>query len=439
MTVVQESNKMVPIDYYLSLTNSTRLWFFEMGLVVQKYGGTSVGSIDRIMNVARRAVATQKSGNQVVVVLSAMSGETDRLISLANEIDHEHNRREHDVLVSSGEQVSISLMAMAIETLKVKAISYLGSQVTIITDSDHSRARIMDIDGSRIKKSLDQGLIVVVAGFQGVDEDGEITTLGRGGSDTSAVAIATALKADVCEIYTDVDGIYTTDPNICKQARKLNKISYDEMLELASLGAKVLQIRSVEFAQKYSIPIHVRSSFSDSQGTIVCKEEKGMEQAIVSGVAYNKNEAKITICGIPDRPGIAASIFSAIAAQGIVVDMIIQNISAEGLTDLTFTVPKLDYDLALTSLQKINQEIGARDINGDRHIAKVSIVGIGMRTHANVAGRMFSVLARENINIMMISTSEIKVSCVIAEKYTELAVRVLHHEFELNKETKIEG
>ena len=410
-----------------------------MGLVIQKYGGTSVGSIDRIMNVARRAVATKKSGNQVVVVLSAMSGETDRLINLANEIDPEHNRREHDVLVSSGEQVSISLMAMAIETLGEKAISYLGSQVSIRTDSDHSRARIMDIDGSRIKNSLDQGLIVVVAGFQGVDEDGDITTLGRGGSDTSAVAIATALKADVCEIYTDVDGIYTTDPNICKQACKLDKISYDEMLEMASLGAKVLQIRSVEFAKKYGIPIHVRSSFSDSQGTIVCKEEKGMEKAIVSGVAYNKNEAKITICGIPDRPGIAASIFTAISAQGIVVDMIIQNISAEGLTDLTFTVPKLDYDHALASLNEVNQEIGALNINGDKNIAKVSIVGIGMRTHANVAGRMFSALARENINIMMISTSEIKVSCVIAEKYTELAVRVLHQEFELADETKIEG
>ncbi|MCK5539905.1 MAG: aspartate kinase, partial [Deltaproteobacteria bacterium] len=272
-----------------------------MGLVVQKYGGTSVGSIERIKNVAQRAVATKKCGNQVVVVLSAMSGETDRLISLANEIDPEHNRREHDVLVSSGEQVSIALLAMAIETLEEKAISYLGSQITIRTDRDHSRARIIDIDGSRIRKALDEGSIVVVAGFQGVDADGNITTLGRGGSDTSAVAVATALSADVCEIYTDVDGIYTTDPNICSQARKLDRISYDEMLELASLGAKVLQIRSVEFAQKYGMPIHVRSSFSDSQGTIVCKEEKGMEKAIVSGVAYNKNEAKITICGIPDR------------------------------------------------------------------------------------------------------------------------------------------
>ncbi|MBN2808235.1 MAG: aspartate kinase [Deltaproteobacteria bacterium] len=410
-----------------------------MGLVIQKYGGTSVGSIERIMNVARRAVATRKEDNQVVVVLSAMSGETDRLINLANEIDPEHNRREHDVLLSSGEQVSVALMAMAIETLGEKAISYLGSQVCIRTDNDFSRARIIDIDGDRIKKSLQQGQIVVVAGFQGVDENGNITTLGRGGSDTSAVAIAAALQADVCEIYTDVDGIYTTDPNICDQARKLDKISYDEMLELASLGAKVLQIRSVEFAKKHGIPIHVRSSFTTTQGTIVCKEEEGMEKAIVSGVAYNKNEAKITICGIPDRPGIAASIFTAIAAQGIVVDMIIQNISAEGLTDLTFTVPKLDYDHALASLREVNREIGAREINGDKNIAKVSIVGIGMRTHANVAGRMFAALARENINIMMISTSEIKVSCVIAEKYTELAVRVLHQEFDLAEESKNES
>jgi len=410
-----------------------------MALVVQKYGGTSVGSIERIKNVAQRVVATKNRGNQVVAVLSAMSGETDRLINLANEINPEHSRREHDVLVSSGEQVSISLLAMAIEALGEKAISFLGSQVAIITDNDHSRARIQDIEGDRIKAALADGFIVVVAGFQGVDEDGNITTLGRGGSDTSAVAVATALSADVCEIYTDVDGVYTTDPNICKEARKLNKISYDEMLELASLGAKVLQNRSVEFAQKYGIPIHVRSSFSDIEGTIVCKEDESMEKAIVSGVAYNKNEAKVTIRGIPDHPGIAAAIFSAIAEEGIVVDMIIQNTSAEGLTDLTFTVPKLDYDHAISALHKINQEIGASEIDGDKDIAKVSIVGIGMRTHASVAGRMFTALSQENINILMISTSEIKVSCVIAEKYTELAVRVLHQEFELAKETTDES
>ena len=412
-----------------------------MALVVQKYGGTSVGSIERIKNVARRVVATKNRGNQVVVVLSAMSGETDRLIGLANEINPEHSRREHDVLVASGEQVSISLLAMAVENLGEKAISFLGSQVSIKTDSDHSRARIKAIDNKRIAEALASGFIVVVAGFQGVDANGNITTLGRGGSDTSAVAVAAALKADVCEIYTDVDGVYTTDPNICSKARKLDKISYDEMLELASLGAKVLQNRSVEFAQKYGIPIHVRSSFSDLEGTIVCKEDESMEKAVVSGVAYNKNEAKVTICGIPDHPGIAAAIFSSIADEGVVVDMIIQNTSADGLTDLTFTVPKLDYDHALISLEKINvdKEIGARDIHGDKDIAKVSIVGIGMRTHANVAGRMFAALSRENINIMMISTSEIKVSCVIAGKYTELAVRVLHHEFELAKETTDES
>ena len=409
-----------------------------MGLVVQKYGGTSVGSVERIRNVARRVAATRREGNQVIVVVSAMAGETDRLINLANEINPEHNRREHDMLVSSGEQVSCSLLAMALEALGEKAISLLGSQVVIRTDSDHSRARITEIGGHRVRQALSEGNIVVVAGFQGVNEHGDITTLGRGGSDTSAVAVAAALKADVCEIYTDVDGIYTTDPNICSKARKLERISYEEMLELASLGAKVLQIRSVEFAKKYGIPIHVRSSFSDSQGTVVCREEECMEEVIVSGIAYSKNDAKITICGIPDRPGIAASIFTMIADQGIVVDMIIQDISDEGLTDLTFTVPKLDYEDALKALEDFKQEVGARQIIGDRNIAKISIVGIGMRTHANVASRMFAALARENINIKMISTSEIKISCVIEEKYTELAVRVLHDEFELAGEGTVE-
>ncbi|MBN2704876.1 MAG: aspartate kinase [Deltaproteobacteria bacterium] len=402
-----------------------------MALVVQKYGGTSVGSTERIMNVAGRVIRTVKQGNQVVVVLSAMSGETDRLIGLAAAIDPNHNDREHDMLVASGEQVSIALLAMALEKLGQKAISFLGPQIAIRTDADHSRARIQAIDGERVRACLDQGQVVVIAGFQGVNQQGDITTLGRGGSDTSAVAVATALAADSCEIYTDVDGIYTTDPNVCSQARKLERISYDEMLELASLGAKVLQIRSVEFAKKYGVPIHVRSSFSDNPGTIVCKEDETMEKAIVSGVAYDKNEAKITICGVPDRPGIAAAIFSEISTHGIVVDMIIQNISAEGLTDLTFTVPKLDFERALTALKDINQVIGAREILGDKNIAKVSIVGIGMRTHAGVASRMFAALSRENINILMISTSEIKVSCVIEEKYTELAVRVLHQEFGL--------
>jgi len=411
-----------------------------MALIVQKYGGTSVGSIERIKNVARRIIATKRQGNQVIAVLSAMAGETDRLLKLAEqlEVDPEKiNEREIDVLVSTGEQVSIALMSMAIETMGEKACSFLGHQIQILTDNVYTQARIEQIDPERIYKALSDGYVVVIAGFQGIDKEGNITTLGRGGSDTSAVAIATSVKADLCEIYTDVDGIYTTDPNICHQARKLAKISYDEMLELASQGAKVLQIRSVEFAKKYGIPLHVRSSFSDDEGTIVCQEDKSMEKAVVSGVASNKNEAKITIHGIPDRPGIAATIFSSIADQGIVVDMIIQNISDEGLTDLTFTVPKDNYQYSLSIINDICRKIGGKNVLGDEKIAKVSIVGIGMRTHTNVASRMFSALARENINIMMISTSEIKVSCVIAEKYTELAVRVLHDEFQLEKEPGI--
>ena len=411
-----------------------------MALSVQKYGGTSVGSIERIKNVARRIIATKRQGNQVIAVLSAMAGETDRLLKLAEqlEVDPEKiNEREIDVLVSTGEQVSIALMSMAIETMGEKACSFLGHQIQILTDDAYTQARIERINPERIHKALSDGYVVVIAGFQGIDKKGNITTLGRGGSDTSAVAIATSVKADLCEIYTDVDGIYTTDPNICHQARKLAKISYDEMLELASQGAKVLQIRSVEFAKKYGIPLHVRSSFSDEKGTIVCQEDKSMEKAVVSGVASNKNEAKITIHGIPDRPGIAATIFSSIADQGIVVDMIIQNISEEGLTDLTFTVPKDNYQYSMSIINDICRQIGGNSVLGDEKIAKVSIVGIGMRTHANVASRMFSALARENINIMMISTSEIKVSCVIAEKYTELAVRVLHDEFQLEKEPGI--
>ncbi|MCK4377818.1 MAG: aspartate kinase [Deltaproteobacteria bacterium] len=411
-----------------------------MALIVQKYGGTSVGSIERIKNVARRIIATKRQGNQVIAVLSAMAGETDRLLKLAEQLEaapEKINEREMDVLVSTGEQVSIALMSMAIETMGEKACSFLGHQIQILTDDAYTQARIEQINPERIHKALSDGYVVVIAGFQGIDKEGNITTLGRGGSDTSAVAIATSVKADLCEIYTDVDGIYTTDPNICHQVRKLAKISYDEMLELASQGAKVLQIRSVEFAKKYGIPLHVRASFSDDEGTIVCQEDKSMEKAVVSGVASNKNEAKITIHGIPDRPGIAATIFSSIADQGIVVDMIIQNISEEGLTDLTFTVPKDNYQYSMSIINDICRQIGGNSVLGDEKIAKVSIVGIGMRTHANVASRMFSALARENINIMMISTSEIKVSCVIAEKYTELAVRVLHDEFQLEKEPGI--
>ncbi|MGB9500447.1 MAG: aspartate kinase [Dissulfuribacterales bacterium] len=411
-----------------------------MALIVQKYGGTSVGSIEQIKNVARRIITTKRQGNQVIAVLSAMVGETDRLLKLAGQLEtdpEKMNEREMDVLVSTGEQVSIALMSMAIEAMGEKACSFLGHQIQILTDNVYTQARIEQIDSERINKSLLEGCIVVIAGFQGIDKEGNITTLGRGGSDTSAVAIATSMKADLCEIYTDVDGIYTTDPNICHQARKLAKISYDEMLELASQGAKVLQIRSVEFAKKYGIPLHVRSSFSDDEGTVVCQEDKSMEKAVVSGVTSNKNETKITIHGIPDHPGIAATIFSSIADRGIVVDMIIQNISEEGLTDLTFTVPKTEYQHSLSIISDICREIGGNSVLGDEKIAKVSIVGIGMRTHANVASRMFSALARENINIMMISTSEIKVSCVIAEKYTELAVRVLHDEFQLEKEPGI--
>ena len=412
-----------------------------MALIVQKYGGTSVGSIERIKNVARRIIATKRQGNQVIAVLSAMAGETDRLLKLAEQLEtdpEKMNEREMDVLVSTGEQVSIALMTMAIEAMGEKACSFLGHQVQILTDNAYTQARIEQIDPERIDKSLSEGCIVVIAGFQGINKEGNITTLGRGGSDTSAVAIATSMKADLCEIYTDVDGIYTTDPNICHQARKLAKISYDEMLELASPGAKVLQIRSVELAKKYGGPLHVRSSFSDDAGTVVCEEDKSMEKAAVSGVTSNKNEAKITIHGIPDYPGIAATIFSSIADKGIVVDMIIQNISEEGLTNLTFTVPKTEYQHSLSIISDICRQIGGNSVLGDEKIAKVSIVGIGMRTHANVASQMFSALARENINIMMISTSEIKVSCVIAEKYTELAVRVLHEEFQLEKEPGIE-
>lgn len=407
-----------------------------MALIVQKYGGTSVGSIERIKNVARRIIDTKRQGNQVIAVLSAMAGETDRLLQLAGQLEVEPekiNDREMDVLVSTGEQVSIALMSMAIEAMGEKACSFLGHQVQILTDDAYTQARIEQIDPERVHKALSEGYIVVIAGFQGINKDGNITTLGRGGSDTSAVAIATSMKADLCEIYTDVDGIYTTDPNICHQARKLARISYDEMLELSSQGAKVLQIRSVEFAKKYGIPLHVRSSFSAEEGTVVCQEDTSMEKAVVSGVAANKNEAKITIHGIPDHPGIAATIFSSIADQGIVVDMIIQNISEEGLTDLTFTVPKTEYSHSMSIISDICRQIGGNSVLGDEKIAKVSIVGIGMRTHANVASRMFAALARENINIMMISTSEIKVSCVIAEKYTELAVRILHDEFQLDK------
>jgi aspartate kinase len=397
-----------------------------VALIVQKYGGTSVGSVDRMRAVAQRAAATHAAGHRVVVVVSAMAGETNRLLHLAAQVAHHPSPREVDVLVATGEQVSVALVTMALQDLGVPARSWLGYQIRVSTDSVFGKARIKDIDSEAMLENVSQGQVAVVAGFQGVDEDMNITTLGRGGSDTSAVAIAAALRADACEIYTDVDGVYTTDPRICPGARKLERISYDEMLELASLGAKVLQIRSVEFAKRYGVPVHVRSSFSEMSGTWVVQEDPSMEDVLVTGVALDLNEAKITLLRVPDRPGLAAKIFTPIAAAHIVVDMIIQNASEEGYTDLTFTVPKADYEQALSIVQQLAGEIGARGVTPDTSVAKVSVVGLGMRSHAGVAAKMFEVLARERINIQMISTSEIKVSVVIDAKYAELAVRVLH-------------
>jgi aspartate kinase len=405
-----------------------------MGLVVQKYGGTSVGDIERIRNVASRVLRTRNQGNQVVVVVSAMSGETDKLLRLAQQVTPSPDERELDVLVSTGEQVTIALLAIALRAMGADAKSYLGFQIKIATDSAFGKARITGIESEKIFNDLNQGRIVVVAGFQGADESDNITTLGRGGSDTTGVAIAAALKADLCEIYTDVDGVYTTDPNICSQARKLSRISYDEMLEMASLGAKVLQIRSVEFAKKYDVPIHVRSSFNDNPGTIVCKEDKEMERVVVSGVTYNKNEAKIEVLHVPDVPGVAAKLFKPIADANIVVDMIIQTSStAKGFADLAFTVPQSDFTKALKLVHETTKTLGGEKVIADENIAKVSIVGVGMRSHSNVATQMFSALAKEGINIHMISTSEIKISCIIDAKYTELAVRALHDAFELDK------
>ncbi len=405
-----------------------------MALVVQKYGGTSVGTVERIRNVAERVARTFDAGNEVVVIVSAMSGETNRLVALANEICESPNEREYDVLVSTGEQVTIALLAMCLQSMGYQAKSYLGSQIPMLTDNTHAKARIKSIQDSKIRADLAQKTIVICAGFQGVEENGSITTLGRGGSDTSAVAIAAALKADVCEIYTDVDGVYTTDPRMVPKARKIDKISYEEMLEMASLGAKVLQIRSVEFAKKYGVVIHVRSSFDDSQGTLVMKEDEDMETVLVAGIAFNKDEAKISVLGVPDQPGIAAQIFSPLTESNITVDMIIQNVSSDGKTDMTFTVPKTDCKKALEIIESVAQSIGASGTSSDSAISKISIIGVGMRSHAGVASRMFEALSEEGINIEMISTSEIKISCVISEKYTELAVRVLHEAFGLNRE-----
>lgn len=405
-----------------------------MSIVVQKYGGTSIGSLEKIRNVAKRVIQSQKGGNQVVVVLSAMAGQTDALIQMAHEISPEPDPRELDVLMSTGEQMSVALFAMTVKSLGYEARSLLGFQVGILTDSLYGRARIHEIHTNRLVRELQEGEILAIAGFQGTDEFGNITTLGRGGSDTTAVAIAAALGADMCEIYTDVDGVYTTDPNICPRAKKLEFISYDEMLEMSSMGAKVLELRSVEFAKKFNVPIHVRSTFNKERGTMVVPETKGMEKVMVSGVTYNKNEARVTITKVPDRPGVAGQVFEPVFRAGIIVDMIVQNTSEEGRTDLTFTVPKTDFLKTMKLVSDVAQKIGAERVLGDEDIAKVSIVGVGMRSHAGVAQRMFRALADENINIIMISTSEIKVSVVIEEKYTELAVRVLHKVFGLEDE-----
>jgi aspartate kinase len=407
-----------------------------MALIVQKYGGTSVASVERIQAVAKKIKAFADGGDQLVVSVSAMSGETNRMTAIAQEIQDVPSLREMDMLLTTGEQVTISLLSMALQQIGCDAISYLGSQVRIVTDSEHGKARIKSIDDHRIHESLNSGKVVIVAGFQGVDEDGHITTLGRGGSDTTAVALAAALKADECQIYTDVDGVYTTDPRIEPNARKMNTVSYEEMLEMASLGSKVLQIRSVEFASKYKVPLRVLSSLIDNPvGTLITSEENIMEQAVISGIAHNKDEAKLSLIGVPDKPGIAFKILKNISDANIEVDMIVQSVSArEGLTNFAFTVHRTDFDKAKTILQTVCDELGAKGVQSDDKVVKVSLVGIGMRSHAGIASQMFEVLHNEAINIQMIATSEIKISVVIDEKYLELAVRSLHSAFDLDKE-----
>ena len=402
-----------------------------MALIVQKYGGTSVGSTERIEAVAKKVAAVRDRGDSVIVVVSAMSGETNRLIALSKEIDARPDPREMDVLVSTGEQVTIALLSMALHKIGCPARSYTGGQVHILTDSAHSKARIQDIDDARVRADLDAGRVVVVAGFQGVDEQGNITTLGRGGSDTTAVAMAAALKADECQIFTDVDGVYTTDPRVEPKARRLDRITFEEMLEMASLGSKVLQIRAVEFAGKYNVPLRVLSSFEEGEGTLITFEDEGMEQAKISGIAFNRDEAKLTIRGVPDQPGVAYSILGPVSAANIDVDMIIQNIAEDGTTDFTFTVHRNEYAKALEILKETAQVLGAREVLGDESIVKLSLVGVGMRSHAGIASAMFEALAKEGINIQMISTSEIKISVVIDQKYLELGVRALHAAFDL--------
>lgn len=404
-----------------------------MALYVQKYGGTSVGSVDRIEAVADKVLGFKRQGHDVVVVVSAMSGETNRLIGLAKEIQTKPNPREMDVLVSTGEQVTIALLCMALESRGVSARSYTGGQVKILTDNSHTKARIQDIEVSSMQGELEAGKVIVVAGFQGVDAEGNITTLGRGGSDTTGVALAAALKADECQIYTDVDGVYTTDPRVVEGARRLEQITFEEMLEMASLGSKVLQIRAVEFAGKYKVPLRVLSSFEEGPGTLITIEDDStVEKPVISGIAFNRDEAKLTVMGVPDVPGVASKILGPVSKANIEVDVIVQNVAADNTTDFTFTVHRNDYDAAQSVLEKVASELGAREVVGDNKIAKVSIVGVGMRSHAGVASKMFDALADENINIQMISTSEIKVSVVIAEKYLELAVRALHSAFEMD-------
>ncbi len=406
-----------------------------MALIVQKYGGTSVGTVERIQAVAKKIKAFRDNGDDVVVTVSAMSGETNRLLGLSKEISDNPDVKESDVLVSTGEQVTIALLSMALIELGCSAKSYTGSQIRILTDESHGKARIQTIDTASVKKDLEAGNVVVVAGFQGVSEAGRITTLGRGGSDTTAVAMAAALKADECQIYTDVDGVYTTDPRVCEKAKRMEEITFEEMLEMASLGSKVLQIRSVEFAGKYDVPLRVLSSFEPGPGTLITTEgNKEMENPVISGIAFNRDEAKVTIRGVPDTPGVASDILGPIGEANIEVDMIVQNIGSDGSNDFTFTVHRNDYERAKSTLEGVASKLDAKEVIGDDNIAKVSIVGVGMRSHAGVASQMFRALAGENINIMMISTSEIKISVVIEEKYLELAVRSLHNAFGLDKE-----
>ena len=404
-----------------------------MALIVAKFGGTSVASPERIKNVAKRLVGMRQRGDEVVAVVSAMGKTTDELMGLASAITTAPPARELDRLLSTGEQVSMTLLAMAIEALGYKSISFTGRQAGIETNGTHNKARIVKVHNERILDALDDGAIPVVAGFQGSTEDGRITTLGRGGSDTSAVALAAALDSCECEIYTDVDGVYTTDPNLCSTARKLDRVTYEEMLEMASMGAKVLQIRSVEFAKKYNVPVHVRSTFSDDPGTLVAQEDAMMEAVLVSGIAYDKDQARVTVCGVPDRPGVSAALFAPLSENGIMVDMIIQTASREGVTDMTFTVSRKDLEKAIQLMKEIVARIGGTGVEHDPYVAKVSVIGVGMRNHTGVATKAFAALQQENINIQMISTSEIKISCLIDEKYTELAVRTLHDAFELHK------